>query len=103
MFPGIAETAGGNQHSGNDEFFDRVRICPRRIEYRNAQGTQFINRNIIDAGTSPAHRCQRFRDLHVMHVVRTQDDRVGMRDLGCDLVAFAREMTQPFDRNVVER
>ena len=41
--------------------------------------------------------------VHLVHVRRAHQDRVGVADLGGDLEAIARQALQPADGDVVER
>ena len=62
-----------------------------------------LYRNIVGAGTGPTDRRNRVRDVPTVHIEGTQQDRVRMCNLGGDFVAFAWQVAQSFDRDVIER
>ena len=99
----IAQVSGADQHARDHEFLDRVGICTRRVEHGNAAMREHVAGNVVGAGPGPADCRNRIRDLHVVHVVRTQQDCVRVRDLGRHLVALARQAPQSFHGDVVER
>ena len=49
-----------------------------------------IDRNIVGARTGSTDRRDRVGDIHVMHILRSQQNRIGMCDFRRHFIAFAR-------------
>ena len=102
VLPRLADVARGEEQPGNDELLDRVRIRAGRVEDGNAALGKPRDRNVVGAGAGARDRFDARRHIHLVHVRGAQQDRIGMTDLGGDLVALARQAFQPAHRDVVE-
>ncbi len=103
VLPRLADVARREEHAGDDQLLDRVGVGTRRVENGNAALRQTRDRDVVRARAGACHCLDARRHIHLVHVRRAQQDRVGMADLGGDLIAIARQALQPAHRDVVQR
>ena len=100
--PGLADVSCRQQQPGDHQFLHRIGIGARRVEDRDSPARQLGNRDVVGTGPRPGNGQHSRRNLHRMHVRRTQQDGVRVPDLGGDLVTVTRQPLQAANRYVVE-
>ena len=72
----VGEVACGEQHAGDDQFLDRVRVRARCVEHRHAARGKRRDRDIVGAGPGARDRLHAGRDRRPVHVGRTHQYRI---------------------------
>ena len=96
------EVARRDQHAGEDELLDCVRVRARRVEHRDPAAAHRRHRDVVGARARPPDRLHRVGDRHRVHVGRPHQDRVGLPRVLRDRVALGREALQADRRDLVE-
>ncbi len=94
--------ARGEQQRREHELLHRVGIGARRIEHRHAALRHLRHRDVVCARSGPADRLDALRNAKRVHVVRADQDRVGMLDGFPNRVACGRKTVQPVARDLVQ-
>jgi hypothetical protein len=81
------------QQACNRQFLDSIGICARCVKHRHTAFGHSLYRNIVDTGSGAPNRSNRLRDIHVMHLVGTQYNRIRIRNPGCHFVSLPRQAT----------
>jgi hypothetical protein len=97
------DVAAGQQHAGHHQFLHRVGVGAGRVEHRDAQLRQLLDRDVVHARAGAADGLERLRDFHVVHLERAQQDAVRLFHVGRNLELLGRQARQPERRDVVER
>ena len=97
------DIARGQQHAGDDQFFHRVGIRARRVEYRHAARAHLLHRNIIRPCSGARDRQHAGGNLHLQHVVRTHQDGIGFGDVVARDITLRGQALQTCRRDFVER
>ena len=71
------QVARRDQHRGEHQLLDRVRVRARRVEHRHAARGSSRHRDVVGAGPGAPDRLDGRRNRHRVHVVRAHQDRVG--------------------------
>lgn len=101
--PSLTDVARRDQHAGDHQLLDGVRISAGRIEDRHATRRHRLDRDVVGPGAGASDRQHTRRDIRRLHLGRAHQDGIRMRDLRGNLVAIPRQPIEPGNRDVVER
>ena len=100
---GRHDVAHRQQHPREHEFLHRIGVGTRSVENRHPTRAQRCNRDVVGARPGASDRKHRRRDVHVVHVRRSHQDRVRRRLVGSVTEQILRKPGKPLCRDVVQR